>query len=137
MRKTLFFAFALAATVLAFISCNMKDANTPDEPTIENPLVGTWFTSDVENDYFYTFSSDGKYQRILDYYMNGRAVVAHEHIVADGTYQSDKDILTANIDSIRIYMDGSKDSGGASEEEVKNLIAKAMKEFASTLLKAE
>ena len=33
--------------------------------------------------------------------------------------------------------DGSKDSGGASEEEVKNLIAKAMKEFASTLLKAE
>lgn len=34
--------------------------------------------------------------------------------------------------------DGSKDSsGGASEEEVKNLIAKAMKEFAATLLKSE
>ena len=33
--------------------------------------------------------------------------------------------------------DGSKDSGGASEEEVKALIAKAMKEFANTLLKAE
>ncbi len=33
--------------------------------------------------------------------------------------------------------DGSKDSGGVSEEEVKSLIAKAMKEFASTLLKTE
>ena len=33
--------------------------------------------------------------------------------------------------------DGSKDSGGASEDEVKSLIAKAMKEFASTLLKTE
>ena len=34
--------------------------------------------------------------------------------------------------------DGSKDSsGGASEEEVKTLIAKAMKEFAATLLKTE
>jgi len=111
MRKTLLFAFALVASVLAFTSCNKKDANTPDEPIVENPLVGTWFTSDVENDYFYTFNSDGSYQRVMDYYMNGRAVVAHEHIVADGTYQSDKDILTANIDSIRIYMDGSKDSG--------------------------
>ena len=33
--------------------------------------------------------------------------------------------------------DGKKSGGGVSEDEVKNLIAKAMKEFASTLLKTE
>ena len=95
----------LAASTLAFVACDKKDKQE-DEPTVQNPIVGTWFTSNVENDYFYTFSADGKYQRVMDYYMNGRAVVAHEHIVADGTYQIEDDIVIAKIDSIRISMDG-------------------------------
>ena len=111
MRKTLFFAFALAASVLAFVACNKKDANTPDEPTVDNPnpILGTWFASDVENDYFYTFNSDGSYQRVMDYYMNGRDVVAHEHIVGDGTFKIDGDVIDATLKSILVYMDGSKD----------------------------
>jgi len=95
----------LAASTLAFVACDKKDKQE-DEPTVQNPIVGTWFTSDVENDYFYTFSADGKYQRVMDYYMNGRAVVAHEHIVADGTYQIEEDIVIAKTDTIRISMDG-------------------------------
>ena len=39
MKKILFFAFALVASVLAFTSCNKEDKN---EPTVQNPLVGTW-----------------------------------------------------------------------------------------------
>lgn len=105
MRKTFFFAMVLAASTLAFVACDKKDKQE-DEPTVQNPIVGTWFTSYVDNDYFYTFSADGKYQRVMDYYMNGRAVVAHEHIVADGTYQIEDDIVIAKIDSIRISMDG-------------------------------
>lgn len=107
--KKLFMAFALVASVLAFTSCNKKDANTPDEPTTvdnPNPLVGTWFTSEGANDYFYTFNADGTYQRVMDYYMNGRAVVAHEHIVGDGSYTFANDIVSTKLDTIRISMDG-------------------------------
>lgn len=35
MKKSLFFAIALVASVLAFTSCEKKDK-------VENPLVGTW-----------------------------------------------------------------------------------------------
>ena len=107
MRKTLFFAFALAASVLAFVACDKKDKQK-EEPIVENlnPILGTWFASDIENDYFYTFNSDGSYQRVMDYYMNGRAVVAHEHIVGDGSYTFENDIVTTKLDSIRISMDG-------------------------------
>jgi len=104
MKKTFLFALTLVASVLAFVACD--NSKKKDEPTAQSPIVGTWFTSEGENDYFYTFSADGKYQRIMDYYMNGRAVVAHEHIVADGTYLIENDIITAKIDSIRISMDG-------------------------------
>lgn len=108
MRKTLFFAFALAASVLAFVACDKKDKQK-EEPTVDspNPILGTWFASDIENDYFYTFNSDGSYQRVMDYYMNGRAVVAHEHIVGDGSYTFENDIVTTKLDTIRISMDGS------------------------------
>ena len=105
MKKFLFFALALVASVLAFVSCDKKDSKK-NEPTIQSPLVGTWFASEGSNDYFYTFNSDGSYQRVMDYYMNGRAVVAHEHIVGDGSYQIENDIVTVKIDTIRISMDG-------------------------------
>lgn len=105
MKKFLFFALALVASVLAFVSCDKKDKQK-DEPAVSSPIVGTWFASEGSNDYFYTFNTDGSYQRIMDYYMYGRAVVAHEHIVADGSYQIENDIVTVKIDTIRISMDG-------------------------------
>lgn len=106
MKKTLLFAFAFAASVMALVSCGKDKKN--DEPAVvpSNPLVGTWFYADTENDYFYTFQDNGVYQRIQDYYMNGRAVVAHEHIVGDGTYKTDGDVITANIVETNISMDG-------------------------------
>ena len=107
MKKSLFFAFALVASVLAFVSCD-KDDKKKDEPSVvvTDPIVATWGRATDDSDFFYTFSADGKYQRIEDYYMNGRNVVAHEHIVADGSYKIEGDILTAKIDTIRISMDG-------------------------------
>lgn len=106
MKKTLLFAFAFAASVMALVSCGKDKKN--EEPAVvpSNPLVGTWFRADTENDYFYTFQANGVYQRIQDYYMNGRAVVAHEHIVGDGTYKTDGDVITANIVETTISMDG-------------------------------
>ena len=117
MKKFLFFALALAAGVLAFTSCNKKE-------TVESPIVGTWMRVAGESDFFYTFGEDGTYQRIEDYYMNGRDVVAHEHIVGDGTFKIvgyvidatlnsilvfDGDVIDATLNSILVYMDGSKD----------------------------
>ena len=93
MKKTFLFAFALVASVLAFVACDKKDKQK-DEPAVSSPIAGTWFASEGSNDYFYTFNTDGSYQRIKDYYMYGRAVVAHEHIVADGSYQIENDIVT-------------------------------------------
>ncbi len=103
MKKHLFFAFALVASVLAFTSCNKEGKN---EPTVQSPLVGTWFASEGAHDFFYTFNADGTYQRIEDYYMNSRAVVAHEHIVGDGSYTFANDIVSTKLDTIRISMDG-------------------------------
>ena len=108
MRKFLFFALALVAGVLAFTSCDKKDK-------IDSPLVGTWFAADEAQDYYYTFGADGTYHRIEDYFMNGRDVVAHEHIVGKGTYTVNGDIVTAKIQSIKVYMDGS-DQGDPFDE---------------------
>ena len=108
MKKFFIFALTLVASVLVFTACNDKKSEPTDEKAATNPIVGTWFYADDENDYFYTFEADGKYQRIEDYYMNGRDVVAHEHIVADGTYKLDGDIVTATITKTQVYMDGSK-----------------------------
>ena len=102
MKKILFFALALAAGVLAFTSCKKKDK-------IDSPIVGTWMRVAGESDFFYTFGEDGTYQRVMDYYMNGRDVVAHEHIVGDGTFKIDGDVIDATLNSILVYMDGSKD----------------------------
>ena len=101
MKKFLFFAIALVTSALVFVACDKADK-------VDSPLVGTWFESDGEFDHFYTFGADGSYQRIEDYYMNGRATVAHEHIVGDGSYKLDGDIITATITSIRVYMDGAQ-----------------------------
>lgn len=106
MKKTLFLAFALIASVLVCTSCKKDKKN---DPSIDSPIVGTWFYSEEASDYFYTFKADGTYQRIEDYYMNGRFVVAHEHIVGDGTFTLDGDIVTAKINSTLVYMDGAKE----------------------------
>ena len=113
MRKILFFAFVLVAGVLAFTSCKKKDK-------IDSPIVGTWMRAAGESDFFYTFGEDGTYQRIEDYYMNGRDVVAHEHIVGDGTFKIDGDVIDATLNSVLVYMDGSKDGDDFSEFWPKN-----------------
>ena len=107
MKKILLFAFALAAGVMAFTSC--------DKNKIDSPIVGTWGLTEGEFDRFYTFNGDGTFQRIEDYYMNGRNVVAHEHIVGEGTFTINGDIVETTIPSITIYMDGSKEGDDFGE----------------------
>ena len=99
MKKILFFALALVAGVVAFTSC--------DNNKISSPIVGTWGESDGDIDEFYTFNSNGTLQRIEDYYMYGRETVAHEHIVANGTFQIKGDVVEVTLLSIYVYMDGS------------------------------
>ncbi len=79
MKKILFFALALVASLLVFNACNANKQNTPSDPqdsekpandstatqdsTLVNKLVGTWFYSDGEEDTFhqeYTVTIDDK-----------------------------------------------------------------------------
>ena len=113
MRKILFFAFVLVAGITVFTSCKKKDK-------IDSPIVGTWMRVTGESDFFYTFGKNGTYQRVEDYYMNGRDVVAHEHIVGDGTFKIDGDVIDATLNSILVYMDGSKDGDDFGEFWPKN-----------------
>ena len=101
MRKILFFAFVLVAGITVFTSCKKKDK-------IDSPIVGTWMRVAGESDFFYTFGEDGTYQRIEDYYMNGRDVVAHEHIVGDGTFKIDGDVIDATLNSILVLMSSGR-----------------------------
>ena len=107
MKKFILCTLSFVTLSLLFTSC--------ENNKIDSPLVGTWFASEGSNDYFYTFNADGTYQRVMDYYMNGRAVVAHEHIVGDGSYKIDGDIIDATLNSILVYMDGSKHGDDFSE----------------------
>jgi len=106
MKKTLLFAFVLVASMLAFVSCKKDKKN---DPVIDSPIVGTWMSSTADTDDFYTFTAAGKYQRVEDYYMNGRNVVAHEHIVGDGFFNLDGEFVSATIATLLVYMDGSLD----------------------------
>ena len=103
MKKILFLALVLVAGIAAFTSCKKKEKNE-----IDSPIVGTWKRVTADSDFFYTFKSNGDYPRIEDYYMNGRQVVAHEHIVGDGTFKINGDVVDANIITILCYMDGSE-----------------------------
>ena len=51
MRKILFFAFALVASVLAFTSCNGDKGNNPDNPQEQElkpaDLVKTMWRADI------------------------------------------------------------------------------------------
>ena len=47
MKKTLFFAIALAASVLAFVACNKKDKNEPETET-SSQIKGVKFFCDYE-----------------------------------------------------------------------------------------
>ena len=107
MKKILIFAIALVASVLTFTSC--------EKSNIESTIVGTWKRVSNESDFFYTFKSNGDYQRVEDYYMNGRDVVAHEHIVGDGSYKINGDVIDATLKTILVYMDGSKDGDSFDE----------------------
>lgn len=51
MRKFLFFAFALAASVLAFTSCNKEDKNEPETPASINKeyFEGYWHLDSMAN----------------------------------------------------------------------------------------
>lgn len=98
MRKFFIFAIALVASVLALTSCEGNK--------IDSPIVGTWAQTSDDMDYFITFDGKGNYTYINDYYMYGREVVPHEHVVIKGSFKIDGDIITVHNDTETISMDG-------------------------------
>jgi len=98
MRKFLFLAIALVASALVFTSCEGNK--------IDSPVVGTWAQTEADMDYFITFDGKGNYTYINDYYMYGRDTVPHEHVVIEGSFKIDGDIITVHNDKETISMDG-------------------------------
>jgi len=98
MKKIIFFAFALVASVLAFTSCEGNKINSP--------IVGTWSQVSEDMDYFITFDGKGNYTYINDYYMYGRETAPHEHVVIKGSFTVNGDIVTVHNDTETISMDG-------------------------------
>ena len=103
MRKILFFAIALVASVLAFTSC--------DKNNIDSPIVGTWAQIQEDIEYFITFDGKGNYTYINNYYFydidTGEKIqTPHEHVVIEGSFTIDGDIITVHNTKETISMDG-------------------------------
>ena len=103
MKKILFFAFALVASVLAFTSCEGNK--------IDSPIVGTWAQIHEDMEDFITFDGKGNYTFIENYYFydqeTGKKIeIPHEHIVIKGSFKIDGDIITVHNDTETISMDG-------------------------------
>ena len=96
MKKILFFAFALVASVLAFTSCDPKEkGNTP-----ENPLYGTWrYKTPPAPDsgwycvYTFEFKSDGTFS-FLDQAFAPGAKDQHDGFITRGSYEIKDDVIT-------------------------------------------
>ena len=50
MKKSLFFAFALVASVLVFVACDKKDNNEAEETTTSSTIPGVKFVCDYERE---------------------------------------------------------------------------------------
>ena len=91
MKKILFLAFALVASVLAFTSCDNNAAN---------PLQGTWVyqTEPSQDSGWYgvytLIIKDGKNFRFTDEAHAPGETEAHDMMVMEGEYETKDDILT-------------------------------------------
>ncbi|MBQ7531681.1 MAG: hypothetical protein IJT12_08225 [Paludibacteraceae bacterium] len=92
MKKSLFFAIALVASVLAFTSCDGNNA--------ANPLQGTWvYQTDPAPDsgwygVYTLIIKDGKNFRFTDEAHAPGESEAHDMMVMEGEYETKDDILT-------------------------------------------
>jgi hypothetical protein len=91
MRKILFFALTLVAGVVAFTSCEKKDA--------ENPLVGTWVYEDGEQGEFHfkhtiTIGNNSDFEYTL------KALYSEENVHFGYTWNGDYAI---NGDTVTIH----------------------------------
>ena len=73
------FLFALALAAGVLAFTSCNKKNN-----IDSPIVGTWMRVAGESDFFHTFGEDG-------------------------TFKIDGDVIDATLNSILVYMDGSKD----------------------------
>lgn len=96
MKKFLFFAFALVASVLAFTSCEGNNA--------DNPLVGTWEYDDGNSILTVTFTADYKFD-FRDYVYHDKSKDCNYF---EGTYSIKGDIATAHVTGHGWYYDGEK-----------------------------
>ena len=103
MKKVLFFAFALVASVLAFTSCKGNK--------IDSPIVGTWkYATDPTPDsgwwteYTFTFGGDGMFS-LLDVAHPGTEEV-YDGFIYTGSYEINGDIITLHKNKMGEYSNG-------------------------------
>lgn len=103
MKKILFFAIALAASVIAFTSCDKKDKENV------NPLVGTWQHiedyGDAHSEQKVIFGESNKFTYSDYKYMGGQV---HYGQITQGTYKIEKDIVTVHYAECNWTNDGKE-----------------------------
>ena len=101
MKKVLFFAFALVASVLAFTSCN---GNNPNDP-----LVGTWQHiedyGDARSEQKVTFDGRDNFTYSDFKYMGDQV---HYGQIIKGSYKIDGDIVTISYAECSWTNDGQE-----------------------------
>ncbi len=116
MKKILFFAFALVASVLAFTSCN---GNNPNDP-----LVGTWQHiedyGDARSEQKVTFDGRDNFTYSDFKYMGDQV---HYGQIIKGSYKIDGDIVTIHYAECSWTNDGQEytkqDDFSLSDEQIK------------------
>ena len=101
MKKVLFFAFALVASVLAFTSCEGNNAN--------NPLVGTWQHiedyGDARKEQKATFDGRDNFTYSEFKYIGDQV---HLGQIIKGTYKINEDIVTISYAECSWTNDGQE-----------------------------
>lgn len=104
MRKFLFFAFALVASVLAFTSCEGNK--------IDSPIVGTWkYVTDPAPDsgwwgvYTFTFGGNGMFSLIDEAHAPGSEEM-YDGFIWTGPYEINGDIITIHKNKMGEYSGG-------------------------------
>lgn len=95
MKKCLFLAVALVASVLTFTSCDKKD-------NAKSPLVGVWtYTNEPNSDGWYNvlyviFNADGSFE-FQDEAYDPANPSAHDVMLFVGKYEVKGDVITAHF----------------------------------------
>ena len=110
MRKFIFFAFALAASALAFVACDNKDQNTPNDPKEQGDPTSKYPASMYDGYYVCDsiFNEKGEKEsgNVMFEILNSKQVVFHSHDTATWEIIKDHSFLITFKDSSIIELEG-------------------------------